>query len=60
MSKVEIILFALVKWGPDFAHALQQFTLKTNPTQADWDLLFLKAEKSYKDLVPDSKIPEGE
>lgn len=47
----EIILLALVKYGPAFAREVHAMFQKKNPTAADWEALFLKAEKSYEDYT---------
>lgn len=47
----EIVLLAIVKYGPAFGREIYAMFQKTNPTQADWEALFVKAEKSYEDYV---------
>lgn len=47
----EIILLALVKYGPAFAREIHALFQKEKPTEADWETLFKKAEKSYEDYT---------
>lgn len=47
----EIILLALVKYGPGFAREVYAMFQKANPAPADWEALFKLAEKTYEDYV---------
>lgn len=56
MNTAIIILEILAKYGPAVASQAQRIaSLKTEPTQADWDALFARVEKSY-----DAYISEAE
>lgn len=47
----EIIMLALVKYGPGFARQVHALFQKKEVTKADWEALFVLAEKSYEDYV---------
>lgn len=51
MTVTEIILFALLKYGPGFAREVRGMLQNDNPTDADWEALFVLAEKSYEDYT---------
>lgn len=52
MNTTEIILVALVKYGPALAKAIVDILSKDQVTKEDWDALFEKAQsKSYDDYV---------
>lgn len=57
MSQAELIASILLKYGPEAARLLVNIFKLKDPTPADWETLFAVAEKSYFDLVPDSKLP---
>jgi hypothetical protein len=52
MTTVQIILQALLIYGPEAAKAIRDILTKKDPTQADWDAVFAKAtQKSYDDYI---------
>lgn len=50
-SMIELIISALVKYGPTVAREIQLLFTKENPTQEDWDKVFSLAAKSYEEYV---------
>jgi len=57
MNTVQLIIFALLQHGPTMARDIQKiFSLGRDPSQAEWNELFAKAEKTYKELVPNTKL----
>ena len=60
MNTTQLIVTALLTYGPDFARAIRNILSVDNPTTEQWEALFAKAEKTYAQLVPASRIPAGE
>ena len=55
MNTAILIAQALLKYGPAVARGIAELFEKPNPTLADWEKVFVLAEKSYDDYV---KTPE--
>lgn len=52
MNTTEIIIMALVKYGPELARSILEIMGKETVTKEDWDALFAKAQaKTYDDYV---------
>lgn len=51
----QFIIEALIKYGPGLARELVAIFQKQDPTPADWDKVFLAAEKSYEDYINEAK-----
>ena len=50
-STTELIVLALVKYGPALAKGVYDLFQKADPTKEDFDKLFAIAEKTYEDYV---------
>lgn len=51
MTTVQMIIAALIQYGPAVAKEIQLLLATTNPTQAQWDALFTLASKPYSAYV---------
>jgi hypothetical protein len=60
MELAILITSALVKYGPDVAASIQRmFATGQEPTQAEWDVLFAKASKSYDQHIREAELRTG-
>lgn len=50
-TTTELIIQALLRYGPDVAKAIYALFTNPAPTQADWDALWVIAQKSYDSYV---------
>jgi len=48
MTQTEIILMALVKYGPNLAKAIYDIFNKPRPTAEDWNAIFALAKQPYE------------
>lgn len=55
MSAAIVILQILAQYGPAVAEAAQRIATSKDPTQADWDALFVKARKGYDDYIREAE-----
>jgi len=61
MNTTQLIIFALLQHGPQMARDIQKiFTIGRDPTQTEWNELFARAEKTYKELVPNTKLSDAQ
>jgi hypothetical protein len=52
MSTVQLIIQALIIYGPAAAAAIKAVLMKEDPTKEDWDAVFnAAAQKSYDDYI---------
>jgi len=49
---VLLVLQVLLQYGPAVAQEVQKLIAMKDPTQADWDALFAKAQTPYSTYVP--------
>jgi hypothetical protein len=55
-----MIIVALIQYGPAAAQAIKAVLTKTDPTAADWDLVFsLATQKSYDDYIAAALAKKG-
>lgn len=60
MEIAVLVISALVKYGPDVAQAIHRMlSSRTPPTQAEWDALFAKADKSYDTYIAEAEKRAG-
>lgn len=55
MPPAIVILELLVKYGPAVAQAAQRIVTLKDPTQADWDALFERAQKPYDQFIAEAE-----
>ncbi len=56
MGTAVIVLQLLAQYGPAVAQMAQRLmSSKTEPTQADWDALFDKAQKPYDSYIEEAR-----
>lgn len=60
MGKVELIIWALLKYGPNMAIAIQKLFTVESPTDAQWKALWdLALNPTYEDYVRPPVTPPG-
>jgi hypothetical protein len=56
-ATIALIAQFAIQFGIPAGRALVALFSIKDPTPADWEKVFLLAEQSYKEQVPDSKLP---
>lgn len=59
-TTAQLIVFALLQYGPDLAIAVREILTVEKPTDEQWNRVFEKAKMNYRDLVPNTRLPATE
>lgn len=60
MTTAQLIIQALIIYGPTAAAAIKSVLMKADPTKEDWDAVFTAAmQKSYDDYIAIALAKKG-